>query len=33
VLSPGMDAILDMGGDDEADDEIDPHWERRRTPR
>ena len=34
VLSPGIDAILDMGPDDEADDdEIDPHWERRRSPR
>jgi transcriptional regulator with XRE-family HTH domain len=33
VLSPGMDAILDMGPDDDADDELDPHWERRRSPR
>lgn len=32
VLSPGMEGIVDMG-DDGADDELDPHWERRRSPR
>jgi hypothetical protein len=33
VLSPGMDAILDLGPGDDEDDELDPHWERRRSPR
>ena len=32
VLSPGMEGIASMGGD-EMDDELDPHWERRRSPR
>ena len=31
VLSPGMDASSTWAGDDEA-DELDPHWERRRSP-
>ena len=33
VLSPGMEGIVDMGPDDETDDELDPHWEHRRSPR
>jgi hypothetical protein len=32
VLSPGMEGIVGMGGDD-LDDEADPHWERRNSPR
>jgi transcriptional regulator with XRE-family HTH domain len=32
VLSPGMESIASMGGDD-FDDEVDPNWERRRSPR
>jgi len=31
VLSPGMEGIATSG--DDEDDEVDPHWERRRTPR
>ena len=33
VLSPGMEGIVGMGGADEDDEELDPHWERRRSPR
>jgi len=33
VLSPGMEAIADLGPDDDEADELDPHWERRRSPR
>ena len=33
VLSPGMETIVDLGPDDDEADELDPHWERRRSPR
>ena len=33
VLSPGMEGIVSMGGDELLeDDEHDPKWERRRAP-
>jgi len=32
VLSPGMESISNSGGDD-LEDDIDPNWERRRSPR
>src|SRR3712207_5937205 len=32
VLSPGMESIVGFGGD-EDEDEVNPNWERRRTPR
>ena len=31
VLSPGMESVVGFGGDE--DDELDPNWERRRSPR
>ena len=32
VLSPGMESVVGFGGD-EDEDEVNPNWERRRTPR
>jgi hypothetical protein len=32
VLSPGMESVVGFGGD-EDEDEDNPHWERRRSPR
>ena len=31
VLSPGMESVVGFGGDE--DDDVDPNWERRRSPR
>ena len=32
VLSPGMESVIGFGGD-EDEDEVNPNWERRRSPR
>ncbi len=33
VLSPGMESVVGFGGSDDDDEALDPHWERRRSPR
>jgi transcriptional regulator with XRE-family HTH domain len=33
VLSPGMESVVGFGGSEDDDEAIDPHWERRRSPR
>ncbi|MDQ1661300.1 MAG: hypothetical protein QOJ68_1280, partial [Blastococcus sp.] len=33
VLSPRLESIVSTGGDDDLEEDIDPHWERRNSPR